>query len=559
MKSSFRTLFLTSLLLVSLFLVPSANAFVRIIFQPEGTTLAQDPPSFMFWDISDIDGNSDGRIDKANEGVPITFRVAPNSLSNADVDNILVPAFSAWDSNATSFISIQEQARTSEAISVGVTTDSQGNVLLNDNINLVTIVEESDSLNSSIFGAPSAGLLALTFPFARGQDPANVGQASPGRLLDADILFNGAFFGPAASEPGTADLQGVATHEFGHLIGLNHTFVRDFTFGEFTDGQQVVTLAEDLDDFTPTMWSFPLFSEGNNLGVNERTLESDDLAGASALYSAGGFANRTARISGRAFDAGTLNAIFGGHAVAYRMDEDLERPVQVIGNLTGASEGNLGSSSGGSYLIEGLDPADGPYFVVLEPIDPARPSLDGVSVAVLSIFFPDQGIDTDFNPMIYVTGGAQEISNFDADPTQGGTPLNLVAGGERAGINFGPVPIEGPLNDPIIGTLALLGVISDFLNATTVGDSSNPGLGDLRRFRDRGLLQIPAGDGLTEIYYGLQPDVGRWIANQPNLQESQRHFLGLVAIADDHPIATLLALLGGFGLVVGLRRYCVSL
>lgn len=77
-----------------------------------------------------------------------------------------------------------------------------------------------------------------------------------GTIVDADIAFNGAYFQWAVGEPGAIDLQSVATHEIGHLLGLDHSDVPGATMAaEYVPGE-----------------------------IAPRSLTDDDRAGASALY-----------------------------------------------------------------------------------------------------------------------------------------------------------------------------------------------------------------------------------------------------------------------------------
>ncbi|MCK6529024.1 matrixin family metalloprotease [Myxococcota bacterium] len=77
-----------------------------------------------------------------------------------------------------------------------------------------------------------------------------------GTIVDADIAFNGAHFQWAVGEPGAIDLQSVATHEIGHLLGLDHSDAPGATMAaEYVPGETA-----------------------------PRSLTDDDRAGASALY-----------------------------------------------------------------------------------------------------------------------------------------------------------------------------------------------------------------------------------------------------------------------------------
>ena len=181
-----------------------------------------------------------------------------------------------------------------------------------------------------------------------------------GDILESDIFFNTAFLW-STSNQGVAnryDLESIAVHEIGHLLGLSHSALGET---ELISGGRRVIAAESV--------MFPIaFSQGNTA---DRTLKADDIAGIADIYGTNTFDRESGSISGRV----TKNArgVVGAHVVAFNPR---------TGNLVGG----FSLSQDGSFVIAGLEP--GPHVLRAEPLD------DG---DIESFFDDSLGVDIDFN------------------------------------------------------------------------------------------------------------------------------------------------------------------
>ena len=185
-----------------------------------------------------------------------------------------------------------------------------------------------------------------------------------GRILESDIFFNSAFEWSVA-EGGTAnrfDVESIATHEIGHLLGLSHSALGET---EVVSGGRRVIAAE------ATM--FPIaFSRGN---IAARTLRADDIAGISDIYGTAEFTRTYGSIAGRVTKGG--RGVKGAHVVAF-------------GTRTGKLVGGFTLTDNGEFVIAGL--AAGTYLLRAEPLD------DG---DLNSFFESDFGVDADFRVAFY--------------------------------------------------------------------------------------------------------------------------------------------------------------
>jgi hypothetical protein len=232
-----------------------------------------------------------------------------NVTGARSLSTVMQASFDAWDAVSTANVAFARGADAVSSINAG------------DNINVVKV-----NLSPAAYVTAAGSALGLTL--------TNYSLVT-GAILDADIIFDPTIsYSTDTVTPGTHyDLQSVATHEIGHMLGLDHSTVLSATM-------------------------FPRVSAGVSL---PRALSSDDIAGVSSIYPTASFLTRgsisgTVRLTSNA-------SVYGAVVVA------------VDANGQPAAHGVTDPS--GHYAIYGLTP--GTYTIYAEPMDlPFSPSDQGV-------------------------------------------------------------------------------------------------------------------------------------------------------------------------------------
>jgi len=240
------------------------------------------------------------------------------SLTNAEIDTELQAALTQWEQVPDSSIGFLKKTTT---------------------ISPAEFQSEPDFRNFVSFtsGQFNPGVIAITFVTS---------DLDQKQIVDADIQFNQSGFtfitdssGPSDLDANQIVLRSVATHELGHLLGFDHSPIREQTLGIFS---------------IPESTLFPFFSD------RQQSLEQDDRAILSFTYPQAsnqyiGILEGFVRSGDRALDG-----IAGAHVMAW---DRTTNPGTIISSISGLS--STGINLDGYYRIEGLPP--GSYSAFIEP------------------------------------------------------------------------------------------------------------------------------------------------------------------------------------------------
>ena len=266
-------------------------------------------------------------IDKwAPSSFPIKWRMNPTpgfKVTGPDSENAFQQAFQAWSAISTATITFAEGPPTAASVKPGL-----------DQVNLITT-----NLSQVEWAAYGVDAMSITNVMS---------SVTTGEIIEADIAFNpNVVFSTDGAAPNVSDLQAVATHEIGHLLGLDHTPLASAVMFPVTAGYSL-----------------------------SRTLTTDDMIGVSTLYPTSAFAARGS-IEGTVRT--TTNAgVFGAIVVAVGQN--------------GQPMASTVTDPDGKYSIAGL--TAGNYILLAEPMD--GPFTENNFLIPLSSLYPSRTVNINF-------------------------------------------------------------------------------------------------------------------------------------------------------------------
>jgi hypothetical protein len=289
--------------------------------------------------------NSSGRVFVSWAGARIPYVVSDQPVEGVSVDALetaLQRATAAWQAAGGSNMTFEYQGRTS------------ARPLALDGRNTIGFLARPDL----------EGVLGVT---------ASIFDSVTGEVVESDMFLNSTVGWSVAGdgEEGRYDVESIALHELGHMLGLDHSALGYF---EATDDDARLAASEAV------MFPFA-FDPGTTAG---RQLRADDVAGAADIYPEAD--HRTSTGSIRAHVEFEGRDAFGVHVMAFNPVSG----VMVAGFVL----------ESGDALITGLSP--GPYVLRVEPVDDDDVGSYFEEPTIVDLGFRNQFVDQ----LVYVQRGA---------------------------------------------------------------------------------------------------------------------------------------------------------
>jgi hypothetical protein len=397
------------ILIIAAMTMPSAWAWGPLIVTGPGATQQGQPYR---WNLNPIPYRTDlGLL---------------GSQTNAQANAIVATAFQAWQSVSTANVGLLASGQLTRDI-----TSSTFNSFYNSLLNCsdasqpsLAIVYDVDGSIITAMGGDSNSTLGLTETLC--VDTQN------GYITRGWSIMNGRFID---GQPNTQNHQTVTldqfktvfTHEFGHLLGLDHSQLNI----------NCLTSTCSADDLAGVPMMFPILLDGVS-----GTLKTDDIAAISTLYPNSIFAATTGRIQGSVLFSDGITPAQGYNVIARKVGDPRKTAVACVsgflftaasGNtlvpLVGGTRNDNYSSYGsrdqallGFYDIPGLPP--GQYSVEVEAINNSGeiPFIESSSVGPIGGFYSYQYKIPGTASNLALTVGSGSIVNTNTNVIFLGTP-----------------------------------------------------------------------------------------------------------------------------------------
>ena len=325
---------------------------------------------------------------------PIPYQTDKGGLgnqTNAQANALVSAGFQVWQSASTANISFSSSGQLSSDI-------TSSNILSFQN-GIGGCSDATQPTNAIIYDVNGSIMTALGYDYNSilGFSSAICADDTAGIFTRGWTVLNGRFIDGQPDSPSHASVtldvfKAVLTHEFGHLIGLDHSQI---------NLNCLTATSCPAADMAGLPVMFPILLDNAT-----NTLKADDVAAVSALYPASTFSSTTGRIQGRVLFSDGKTPAQGYNVIARLASDPRSTAVSCVSGYlytAGVSNpfvpsslneeqfyGSQDQSLIGFYDIPGLPPGD--YTIEVEAIynSGTMPFIGGSSVGPIGAFLEFQ-------------------------------------------------------------------------------------------------------------------------------------------------------------------------